>query len=341
MFLKDSLPRHRHMRTGGLERRRLKQKVETCLPDGIVHIHGIPKGYTVTSLIGGSRCHVTQIDAHDFALGQYCTQWVYHNYPYYKSMYQADIQLGHSSSHVVGGSDFSPFRLICDKVHSGGQVFDVVTSLNVRDRSTYFSDFIPTLPSARKSESNRIYQTSPQLFISSTYPYYYYSGSLFYLQLQSGSSHYAIRPENCTASANDPRYYYTSGDSVELWDITKDRCVLEPYLMEKFISSNADQTEVAAPVYAFHFGTRGNYDHTVYFECSVRVCSRGSFSCSLNVCDDVRREGRSAEEEEDDDYEHHLVTGTLTLEHNASGSDRGRFSLFTTLLGVVAVVLCW
>ncbi|XP_069115753.1 uncharacterized protein [Argopecten irradians] len=137
-----------------------------CLPDGIVHIHGVPKGYAVTSLNAASSCHVTQINAHDYALGVHCTQRVYQNYPYYTYLYQADVQLSHSSSNVVGGSGFSPFRLICDKVHSGGQMFTVKNAVSVYDRSGYGSSVIPTLPYKRKSANNRRYTSRPQLTIS-------------------------------------------------------------------------------------------------------------------------------------------------------------------------------
>ncbi|XP_033757820.1 uncharacterized protein LOC117340169 [Pecten maximus] len=315
-----------------------------CLPDGIIHIHGVPKGYTITSLLGGSSCHVTQIDTHDYALGRSCTQWTYHSYPDYTYMYQADVQLSHSSSHVVGGSGFSPFRLICDKVHSGGQVFKVRDIITVRDRSIY-SSALPTLAYARKLENNRRYYNSPQMSFSrsqySTQNIYsdIYSGNLIYLHIRSGDSHYAVRPENCTAKDKNSYYGY-HGESVELWDVTQDRCVLEPYLMNKFSSMDADQTVVTAPVYAFHFGNYPSsyYSQGVFFECSVRVCSRGSFSCTLDVCDDVRREGRSAEEEDGDDYDRHLISATLTIRQ--SGSVRERFSLTTTLLGGLAVIFC-
>ncbi|XP_060073126.1 uncharacterized protein LOC132552944 [Ylistrum balloti] len=312
-----------------------------CLPDGIIHVHGVPKGYTITSIHGGSSCQVTQIEAHDYALGRSCTQHEYYNYPYYKYLYRADIQISHSSSNIVGGNGFNPFRLICDKIHSGGKVFDLVTHMYVNDSSRYGSSVIPTLPYARKSENNRRYTRQPEMFFSksqySNYPDYYndiITGSLVYVHISSGDQHYAVRPENCTARAS---YYDYGGDnSVELWDVTKDRCVLEPYLMEKFVSRDNDQTAVSAPLYAFHFGSRSDYNtHAVYFECSVRVCSRGSFSCNLNVCDDVRRGERSAED--DDDYDHHLVTKTLEIRQNGNSSDKKRCSIVTTVLGVLAM----
>ncbi|XP_069115750.1 uncharacterized protein [Argopecten irradians] len=314
-----------------------------CLPDGEVHIHGVPKGYSITSLYGGSSCHVTQIDTNDYSLGHYCTQRVYHNYPYYTYLYQADVQLSHSSSNVVGGSGFSPFRLICDKVHSGGQMFTVFNMVTVRESRVYGSSIIPTLPYRKKSENNRRYASSPRLTISrSQYSSQHIyggiqTGNLVYLHIRSGDSHFSVRPENCSAEDHDAFHsywqsYLPKGQSVDLWDITQDRCVLEPYLMEKFRSLNTDQTEVAAPVYAFHFSDPNRYyKGEVNFKCTVRVCGRRSFSCTLSVCDDVRREGRSAEEEDDDDCDRHEVSAKITISSSASASVR-EYSSFVTIL---------
>ncbi|XP_069115752.1 uncharacterized protein [Argopecten irradians] len=319
-----------------------------CLPDGEVHIHGVPKGYSITSLYGGSSCHVTQIDTNDYALGHQCTQRVYHNYPYYTYLYQADVQLSHSS-HVVGGSGFSPFRLICDKVHTGGQMFTVQDRITVNKRSGYGSSVIPTLPYKRNSENNRRYTSSPQLTISrsqysSQHIYGTDIGSLVYLHIGSGDSHFSVRPENCSAedlNAYLSHYYsgFPSGRSIDLWDITQDRCVLEPYLMEKFRSMDTDQTEVAAPIYAFHFSDDPNRYHRfeVNFKCTVRVCGRRSFSCTLSVCDDVRREGRSAEEE-DDDCDRHEVSAKITISSSASASIREYSSFITILSGTLSLI---
>nr|XP_022309045.1 uncharacterized protein LOC111114838 [Crassostrea virginica] len=279
-----------------------------CSNDGSIELRGVPDGFTVTVI--STFCTVYLIAPGQYNIPNSCktyNYWEYqHGYPtsnryryysttnwYYTTRYttvwyqsstsnyygEVDISVSRGShSGIVGGKDHHEFRLVCDSLHTGGELYRVSGGIEEVSNSNHA---VPTLSYRQQKLLRSGYAHSPSLRITNDVGqdvYQTHAGQLIYLLVSSNDPRYVIRPENC--SAHDGSYYWSDENQIELFNIHRSGCLLEPYLMEMFAPVGHGQSSVRAPVYSFHFPRR----QYVTFICNVRVCTKSSYNCDMSVC---------------------------------------------------------